>query len=109
MGAKGEDGGERRTRHLRAAEGSPRPVDRVAHLRDFLVDCEDGTPVGVVEDVLTDADGTITEMLVAVGGLVRPRVTSITPDEIVAIRPLERRIIVSRAPEPRPRRWWRRG
>jgi hypothetical protein len=109
MNAMGDEGGEKRPRHLRAAEGSPRSAERFAHLRDFLVDCEDGTPVGVVDDVVTDADGTIAEMLVAVGGLVRPRVTSIAPEEILAIRPLERRIIVSRTPQPRRRRWWRPG
>jgi hypothetical protein len=109
MSANGEDGREQRPRDVRAPEGSPRRADRLAHLQEFLVDCEDGTPVGVVEDVVTDAEGTIIGMIVAVGGMLRRRVTSITPDEIVAIRPLERRIIISRAPEPGPRRWWRRG
>jgi len=106
MSATREDGGEKRPRHLRAAD---HPVDRLAHLRDFLVDCEDGTPFGVVDDVVIDADGTIIGLRVAVSGVVRRRVTSITPDEIVAIRPLERRILISRAPEPRRRRWWRRS
>ena len=103
MNAKREDGGEKRTRRLRAAD---RLADR--HLQHFLVDCDDGTPFGV-DDVVTDADGLLIELLVAVGGPLRQRVTSITPDEILAIWPLERRIIVSRAPEPRRRRWWRRG
>jgi hypothetical protein len=108
---QGDNGGRRR--HLRPVDPGPGGVPRqptgwLAGSEEFLVDCEDGTPFGVVDSVVRDGGGHVIALLVAVGGLVRRRVTSVTPDEIVEIRPVERRIVVSRQGDRRRRRW-RRG
>lgn len=107
--------GDGKERHLHAV-GEPvdaepsRPAHFLAESHEFLVDNEDGTPFGIVDDVVLDWDGSVLALLVSTGGFNRGRVTAIAPPEILEIRPIERRIVISRNTEPPRRRGWsRRG
>lgn len=69
----------------------PEAVLSTAH--GFLVDRLDGREFGVVDDVETAPDGTVTALVVA-GGWFGRRRSRIAMDEIETIIPAERRIVV---------------
>lgn len=117
----GDDGGRHRGgggssprggRHLHVIRGAAAQAAEpqwLAACFGFLVDCEDGTPFGVVDDVVFAPDGRAAALLVVTGAF-GGRITSVTPDEIVEIRPVERRVIVARRPDASSRRhWWSRS
>jgi hypothetical protein len=66
----------------------------LAACHEFLVDCEDGTSFGVVDDVVFAA-GRPVALLVAVGRFGR-RIVHMAPEEVVEIHPEERRLTVER-------------
>ena len=71
----------------------------------FLVDAEDGTEVGVVDDVLFDSEGRVAQIDVRSGWFGRGRRTFDLTD-VVAVAPSRRLVVVSNAAVARPRRKW---
>lgn len=70
------------------------PVVREA--ADFLVDTENGAGVGVVEEVLVDADGAVAQIVVCSGWFGRRRRTFALQD-VVSVSPSRRLLVVSEA------------
>ena len=70
----------------------------LAACHEFLVDREDGTPLGVVDDVVLADDGHLVALLVAVGWFGR-RIIRVAPEEVVSIQPEERRLTVKQCTE----------
>lgn len=70
---------------------------------EFLVDREDGTPLGVVDDVVLTDDGDLVALLVAVGWFGR-RIIRVAPEEVVAIQPEDRRLTVEQCTESKSAR-----
>ncbi|HEX7255044.1 MAG TPA: PRC-barrel domain-containing protein [Gaiellaceae bacterium] len=71
----------------------PDPEGILADSHGFLVDTTDGRELGVVDEVEVGPDGAVTALVVA-GGWFGRRRTRIQVEEIEAILPAERRIIV---------------
>ncbi len=75
----------------------------------FLADTVSGEAVGVVEDVDADPQsGEVLALVVCCGWFGRRRFT-VPVDEIVEIRPAERRLFLRNALEEPRRRTWRRA
>ena len=65
----------------------------------FLVDGPDGE-VGVVDEVIYGADGEVAALLVACGWFGRSRCL-VHVENVVEVRPRERRVVVRATPRPR--------
>lgn len=73
----------------------PDPEEVLAGSVDFLVDAADGSELGVVDALETDAEGAVSALIVARGWLRRDR-ARIPVADIDAIAPTSRRIVLRR-------------
>jgi hypothetical protein len=72
-------------------------IERSLHeAHGFLVDKEDGTALGVVDDVALDESGRVARIDVCGGWFGRRRLT-FDLGEVVSVSPAARRVVVSRA------------
>jgi uncharacterized protein YrrD len=72
-------------------------IERALHeAHGFLVDAEDGTEVGIVDDVTLDESGRVVQIDVCGGWFGRRRL-SFEVGDVLSVSPARRRIVVSHA------------